>query len=69
MSALYWLLIPVGATLVAMVVAARLSRPRRFVEKYEQVEQFRRFCEAMEDDSTKRRYSKGEIKPITRAVE
>lgn len=68
MSALYWLLIPAAATLFAMFVAAWLGRPRRFVEKYDQVEQFHRFCEAMEDEVAKPR-SSGETKPITRAVE
>lgn len=68
MSAVYWLLIPVGATLVAMLFATWFGRPRRSAERYDQVEQFHKFCEAMEDESSKRRAAR-EIRPITRSVE
>lgn len=69
MSALYWLMIPVGATLVAMLVATWVGRPRRSVEKYDQVEQFQKFREAMEDETVKRRSATADAKPITRTVE
>lgn len=69
MSALYWLMIPVGATLIAMVVATWAGRSRRYVEKYDQVEQFRKFREAMEAETVKRPSAAGDAQPITRTVE
>lgn len=52
MSALYWLAIPVGATLVAMLLVAWVGRSgrsgRRPREDYGQLEQFHQFRRAME---------------------
>lgn len=69
MTALYWLFIPIGATLVAMLLATWLGRPRRSVDRYDQVKQFHLFCEAMEDESAKRRAHSDSVKPITRSAE
>lgn len=54
--------------MLAMLAAAWLGRPRRFVENYDQVKQFHRFCEAMEDEVAKSR-SEEQHRPITRTVE
>lgn len=67
MSAMAWWLIPLGATLVAILVASLVNRPHKFVEKYDQVEQFHRFREAMEHEAAKTRGERQ--KPITRGAD
>lgn len=60
MSALYWLAVPVVTTLVAMVLVAWFGRSgRRLRGRYDQLEQFHRFRQAMEDDGVEARRSGG----------
>lgn len=70
MSVLSWLFIPIGATVLAMLVATVWGRtgPRRGADRYDQVEQFHRFCQAMEDETATRSDAE-RTKPITRTVE
>lgn len=71
MSALVWLLAPVGVTVLAAALVTWLNRPRSPVDRYEQVQQFHRFQEAMEmmENGGAARREPGEAKPITRAGE
>lgn len=60
MSALYWLAIPVVATLIAMLLVAWFGRSgRRVGGRYDQLEQFHRFRRAMEDDGAEARRAGG----------
>lgn len=69
MSGLFWVLISLAVTLFAVLLAVWLGRNRRPTEKYEQIDTFRRFREAMEDEAARRRASEGESQPATRSTE
>lgn len=68
MSVAGWWLIAVGAALVVVALGWLLHQPRRRGSPYEHVEQFQRFCRAMEKE-TSRPHPGSRQTPLTRGAE